>query len=101
MEHIAHGNYILVEDIDNEQVTDGGIVLATGVVKQEISKRSRVVSVSEKLERQFEEMGYKLPIKNGDVIYRRYFSGNVIKTRDNKTLNALHIDDVLSKEFTG
>ncbi|AYD82411.1 co-chaperonin GroES [Acinetobacter phage vB_AbaM_B09_Aci05] len=101
MEHIAHGNYILVEDIDNEQVTDGGIVLATGVVKQEISKRSRVVSVSEKLERQFKEMGYKHSIKNGDVIYRRYFSGNEIKTRDNKTLNALHIDDVLSKEFTG
>ena len=101
MEHIAHGNYILVEDIDNEQVTDGGIVLATGVKTQDISKRSKIVSISEKLERQFEDMGHKFPLKNGDIIYRRYYSGNEIKARDNKTMYALHIDDVLSKEFTG
>lgn len=98
MEHLAHGNFILVEDTENEQVTAGGIVLPTDAKEQESSKRSVVVSVSEKLDRQFEDMDYRFKVKVGDIVYRRYFSGNQIKTKDGRDLVALHIDDVLSKE---
>lgn len=101
MQHLAHGNFILVEDVDNEQVSEGGIVFATGAKAQEVSKRSKVISVSEKLDRQFEDIGYRFRLKEGDIIYRRYFSGNEIKTKDNRDIVALHIDDVLSIELKG
>ena len=99
MEHLAHGNYILVEDTENEQVTAGGIVLPTDAKEQESSKRSVVISISEQLDQRFEMTDGRYRLKNGDIIYRRYFSGTQIKTKDGRKLFALRIDDVLSKEI--
>ncbi|CAL1777683.1 co-chaperonin GroES [Acinetobacter phage vB_AbaM_KissB] len=99
MQHLAHGNFILVEDTENESVTDGGIVLAKGAKEQESTKRSKIISISEQLLQRFESMNHKFPLKEGDFIYRRYFSGTMVMTKDDKTYYALHIDDVLSKEI--
>lgn len=99
MEHLAHGRYILVELAQDEKLSKGGILLTDGQPLAD-SKRSRVVSVSEELIREFSEKGSKYPIKVGDIIYHSFHSGFPMTTFDEKKLTALNIDNVLSVEIS-
>lgn len=97
MEHVALGKNILVEDVTDEKLSEGGIILPDGQSVAD-SKRSRVVSVSESLERMFVENSHAYPINIGDIVYHAYHIGTPITTHDGRKLRAIHYDNVLSIE---
>ena len=97
MGHLALGNFILVEAADNEKVSKGGRILECKA--QADVKRSRIVSISEQLLQKFSENKHKRNLEVGDIIYHAYHIGTPMTTHDEKSLTALHIDNVLSVEI--
>lgn len=98
MEHLALGKHILVEETNQDKMSEGGIYLADGTTQAD-SMRCRVVSVSEELVRANSEKGLIFPIEVGSVIYKAYHIGTPITTKDNKKLWAVHVDNLLSVEI--
>lgn len=100
MEHLALGKHILVKEVVNEEnKTDGGIVLPNDISSvSATSKRSVVVSISEELLESQGHTNHFQGLKVGDYVYHAYHSGVYINTKDKQKLISLHIDCVLAKE---
>lgn len=99
MKHLAVGNHILVEEVNKENLTEGGIYVGAGTVSAD-SMRCVVISVSEQILETREQRGnnHCYPVSVGDVIYKAFHIGTPITTVDGKKIWALHVDNILSVE---
>lgn len=99
MSLIAFGNSILVEDYSEEKKTTGGIILPKDVETQDVSKVSRVVSIAEEAMIKMTGMGVR-PIKVGDLVYHRYFSGTEMfesgSAKEKPEFRHLKLEDILA-----
>lgn len=98
MQHLALGNFILVEPAEDEKKSKGGLILTDGKVQAD-SKRSRIVSISEQLLERFSNNGYGRNLDVGDIVYHAYHIGTPMTTHDDKKLTAIHIENILSVEI--
>ena len=93
----AFGNYIVVKATDGvEAKTTGGILLASGSLEQENSKRSEVVSVSDSLSFQASCAEYR-KIQVGDIVHSKYYAGIKVYYGGESYL-CLQYEDVMAVE---
>lgn len=105
MNYLALGNHIVVVNADNEKLSEGGLILTDGKAQCSF-KRSRVVSISEKLSEQQSNVNHQRPIRVGDIVVHAYHIGTILDERMDKVdktktveYRAIHIDNVVAIEL--
>lgn len=89
---IAWGDTVLLEIAEDENKTEGGIILPDGKA-QASYKKSRVVSISEKVDKEILESGQLFGLAIGDIVYHAYHQGTPLKI-DGKDYLAIHVSNI-------
>ena len=85
-------NNVLLQKVDASQVTASGIVLSQ---KEEKEDYAIVVAVSEAKEVKVNDHVYEMPIKKGDKVMFRKYSGTEVKDGDEEYI-LIKAEDILA-----